>query len=852
MNQRTPMRKPRSPTVAPEASNFLPLHYARHSTESECVTCGHEPVSRRDDVVDQAFAVPPVINEILGSPGRPREPHLGHDFSRVRVQSDASAAASAQAVNATAYAVGGDVVFPSGRCASATPEGEQPVAHELAYSIPQWSAGHGVHTSSVGGHTATRAAEREAEAAASHVIASAEPRMARELAEPLASARANRFRSLQRAEDPAGEPGARTGSPCSAERKGVVMVGEPLTRATVGRPSPVTRSSLTVATGRRATSPLVPPGRGAVLPEGTRADFEARFGHNFEDVRVYADDRAARLAATQGANAFTVGSDIVFGTGQFAPHKDAGRNLLAHELTHVVQYEVARAAGRTLSGRSRPGQAAEHQAESAAALAHGGSLNTLSFQPAVAEVHAQDVVAPPEPAASFLPDEMELAAQLDVLDAAIRAGRVMAVRDEVKLTWKRAESAGLLAKLNKVRKAETAMAAAPVQPIAGIPDSAPAALREYLMLDAGGSAGNKVGRDLAIGAITPSSVSASGAQAANAIVQLRRLDDVLRRALVAQTVATATGASFADVLTLYRIEGDMAIPPSQASVAGGLPPGRTDATTSLSVRPDVSNLVLLYDAADPSISSMSDPALREFSLRVWFVQLGGLDQVGKLPAPRADNFAAWSHANWTAAGKSDTLVTARARWAAALALIKLERPTSAAGTPAVAAHVTDPEAFAAAILQEAVILQERLRRAESLLGPLPSGDPRAGTQLSAGMGYLLYNAGEDQARAVILSALVFGYKQSGSSLSKRIEGDVPLKGLVSPLVATMGKMAKANVIAAAAAGWPVVDAWLTRAGNLELVSLFIETAGPAVWPSWQEIRANVSRYRVLQAYYASL
>jgi uncharacterized protein DUF4157 len=80
-------------------------------------------------------------------------------------------------------------------------------------------------------------------------------------------------------------------------------------------------------------------GGGAPLPAATRALFEPHFGANFSGVRVHTDKHAARTASSINAKAFTAGRDIVFGAGQFSPDSQAGRHLLAHELTHVVQQE---------------------------------------------------------------------------------------------------------------------------------------------------------------------------------------------------------------------------------------------------------------------------------------------------------------------------------------------------------------------------------------------------------------------------------------------------------------------------------------------------------------------------------
>jgi hypothetical protein len=76
---------------------------------------------------------------------------------------------------------------------------------------------------------------------------------------------------------------------------------------------------------------------GQPLPESVRAFYEPRFEHDFRGVRVHTDAKAAEAAKGVNAKAFTVGKDVVFGSGQYAPRISEGRRLLAHELTHVVQ-----------------------------------------------------------------------------------------------------------------------------------------------------------------------------------------------------------------------------------------------------------------------------------------------------------------------------------------------------------------------------------------------------------------------------------------------------------------------------------------------------------------------------------
>lgn len=78
-------------------------------------------------------------------------------------------------------------------------------------------------------------------------------------------------------------------------------------------------------------------GGGNPLSENDRTFFEPLFGSDLSQVRMHTDGRAAELARAVNARAFTMGSDVVFGAGQYSPDTMMGKRLLAHELTHVMQ-----------------------------------------------------------------------------------------------------------------------------------------------------------------------------------------------------------------------------------------------------------------------------------------------------------------------------------------------------------------------------------------------------------------------------------------------------------------------------------------------------------------------------------
>lgn len=120
----------------------------------------------------------PLMGEVLRSSGQPldaatrsfMEPRFGHDFSRVRVHTDAAAAQSAREVGARAYTVGAHIVFGQGRNASAPGHDRRLLAHELAHVVQQREAGD--HVSSQSGLLlAPKHAEQSADVAASAVAA---------------------------------------------------------------------------------------------------------------------------------------------------------------------------------------------------------------------------------------------------------------------------------------------------------------------------------------------------------------------------------------------------------------------------------------------------------------------------------------------------------------------------------------------------------------------------------------------------------------------------------------------------------------------------------------------------------
>jgi len=107
--------------------------------------------------------------------------------------------------------------------------------------------------------------------------------------------------------------------------------------------------------------------QGQPLDSATRGFMESRFGYDFSQVRIHADNQSAVSARAINALAYTVGRDVWFSPEQYAPHTGVGRKLLAHELAHVVQQgqSAPLAANGALQPDTRPPVRAQAQTQPA-------------------------------------------------------------------------------------------------------------------------------------------------------------------------------------------------------------------------------------------------------------------------------------------------------------------------------------------------------------------------------------------------------------------------------------------------------------------------------------------------------
>jgi len=167
--------KPAVQMLSPPQGGILQRKCAcgQHTMGGECAEC------KKKNMVLQRFAahptvpvIPPIVNEVLQSGGRPletatrtsMETSFKHDFSRVRVHTDERAQRSARAVNARAYTVGHDVVFAANQYIPRTAEGKKLIAHELTHVVQQ-------RTATASSSLDLTASEVEAEKSAERVVA---------------------------------------------------------------------------------------------------------------------------------------------------------------------------------------------------------------------------------------------------------------------------------------------------------------------------------------------------------------------------------------------------------------------------------------------------------------------------------------------------------------------------------------------------------------------------------------------------------------------------------------------------------------------------------------------------------
>lgn len=177
-----------APKLALTPAPIVSLRSESPGVATECQARNSRQLNpqRRSSHNSDLGAVPPIVHDALREPGQPldaatrsfMEPRFGHNFSQVRVHTDAQAAESARTVNALAFTVGHDVVFDAGRYSPNTAAGRRLLAHELTHTIQQGGAeGTRRGTQHLGVTPEATEAEKEADAAAADVGSGLRPRI---------------------------------------------------------------------------------------------------------------------------------------------------------------------------------------------------------------------------------------------------------------------------------------------------------------------------------------------------------------------------------------------------------------------------------------------------------------------------------------------------------------------------------------------------------------------------------------------------------------------------------------------------------------------------------------------------
>jgi len=257
------------------------------------------PAPARGAAQASPSSVPPIVHEVLRSPGRPldaatrafMEPRFGQDFSRVRIHTDVEGAQSAMAVNALAYTVGSDVVFGKGQLRLNTIEGQKLLAHELVHTIQQEPASGELFGSmgAIDHMPSGDAAENDADRLSTDIIRAP-------WGKEIAMQKGIQF--LQRS--PSGASGVSVRSPVFEET--VTLLSD------VGG----------AVAGRRLT-------------RDEQALAESVFGQSIDYTRV-------RLVPADLLRFRTVGNNIYIPRGFTISDRSTAQTLI-HELTHVWQYQ---------------------------------------------------------------------------------------------------------------------------------------------------------------------------------------------------------------------------------------------------------------------------------------------------------------------------------------------------------------------------------------------------------------------------------------------------------------------------------------------------------------------------------
>ena len=180
----------------------------------------------------------------------------------------------------------------------------------------------------------------------------------------------------------------------------------------------------------------------------------------------------------------------------------------------------------------------------------------------------------------------------------------------------------------------------------------------------------------------------------------------------------------------------------------------------------------------------------------------------------------------------------------------------------------ESELLITGILSEGVMRERAGGKLVNLLGESPAG--AASTEVSPGLAYLQYNAGQENFKRIMASAAVAASRTGGSryrELRDHIDDGLPID-TIAVLIDKLGDISselkagppkdqwdrlKEEENALTGGVWAVMVAWMrSDARRLDLLGDFVEHANSDLWASWDAPRGNMSRYNVLRAFYQLL
>jgi hypothetical protein len=458
----------------------------------------------------------------------------------------------------------------------------------------------------------------------------------------------------------------------------------------------------------------------------------------------------------------------------------------------------------------------------------------------------------------FVPTRAKLAASPDLNTT------FQSYRSEVLARFVDVDTAHLIDKLKNARAQATAMRTAPaLQPIPNLPGNVPARFDERLLLE---GAETNVGFGLASGVTDPASITDKAA----AVVELRRVDDILIRVWAANRAATMTSQSLASILALYRVEGNLGVPPSASTLARIVPSDAITEGTSIVTFPENRSgrrvwphLIWLakktgiygnFSFAYPPIAPETDFEVKEPAVLDWGLQICGLDVLQNVfldrPPGRSmtDAFASWSNDNWRAAGLTSNMAAARIRWQEIVNQLEITDVTSSEAVISVTPK--DPVEFVGRLLAEG---QAHLLAGERMLG--------AGA-LDLPMKYFVYHAGVEPAKRFFTRTLLEIHATSPAGFNdlrgeiREDAGYVRALDSLKPIrnKPVRNRLDQMQIESELEPHSAATMAWLAGKSptRLDLLGKFLTTAGGNVWNTWTEHRGNLSRYMVLLDYYQRL